>query len=633
VRKREKIVGMFTEKILYFLYPKILFVLLLGFGLSLGDGKRESLAAELSQIEAQTLFSINKIEQFEDLETLGQQEFDLEPKLLSQLPNPITPRPEEEDIPEPEPPPETPLDVTPPPGIETEPLDNIPGTVTVSQFEFQGNTAFSDEELQAAVAEFIGKPITFSQLLQVEEIIRNKYTAGCRESEEELPCYINSGAVIEANQTIEPENATITVNVLEGELEKIEITGTRGLNESYIRSRLQRGISKPLERNELIEKLQLLQLDPLIASISAELSAGSRPNQSFLEIEVIEADSFFVELITDNERNPSVGSWRRGVRINENNLLGFGDRVFFEYINTDGSNDLDLGYSAPLNASNTTVNIAGGITDTTVVEEPFDRIDITGDSFNVDLGIRQPLLRTPTKELALGINATLQESNTAIEGEDFALSPGADENGQTRIFALRFTQEYTSRTLQQVLALRSQFNLGVDAFDATNNDDPEPDSQFFAWRLQGQYVRRLARDTLVVLRSDLQLANTALVPLEQFSVGGVQSVRGFRQDALLTDNGFLASAEVRLPLLRVEEVQGVLQVAPFVDLGVGWNNDTENNPNPEQQTLVGLGVGLQWQMNNLTARIDYGIPLTEDINDGDTLQEEGIYFSVTASPF
>jgi len=88
-----------------------------------------------------------------------------------------------------------------------------------------------------------------------------------------------------------------------------------------------------------------------------------------------------------------------------------------------------------------------------------------------------------------------------------------------------------------------------------------------------------------------------------------------------------------LPLLRVEEVQGVLQVAPFVDLGVGWNNDTENNPNPEQQTLVGLGVGLQWQMNNLTARIDYGIPLTEDINDGDTLQEEGIYFSVTASPF
>jgi len=514
---------MFSEKFLYFLYHKILFILLLGFGLSLGNGKRESLAAELSQ----TLFSVNKIEQFEDLETLEQQESDLQPKILSQLPNPITPRPEEEDIPEPEPPPETPLDVTPPPGVETEPFDNIPGTVTVSQFEFQGNTAFSDEELQAAVAEFIGKPITFSQLLQVEEIIRNKYTAGCRETEEELPCYINSGAVIEANQTIEPENATITINVLEGELERIEITGTRGLNESYIRSRLQRGISKPLERNQLIENLQLLQLDPLITSISAELSAGSRPNKSFLEIEVIEADSFFVELITDNERNPSVGSWRRGFRINENNLLGFGDRVFLEYINTDGSNDLDLGYSAPLNASNTTVNLAGGITDTTVVEEPFDRIDITGDSFNVDLGVRQPILRTPTKELALGINATLQESNTAIEGKDVRLSPGADENGQTRIFALRFTQEYTNRTLQQVLALRSQFNLGVDAFDATNNDDPEPDSQFFAWRLQGQYVRRLARDTLVVLRSDLQLANTALVPLEQFSVGEYRASEGF----------------------------------------------------------------------------------------------------------
>ena len=172
-----------------------------------------------------------------------------ETNILSQLPpnlpNPVPPIPDEEPIPIPEPLPETPLEIAPPSGSESESLDNIPGTITISKFNFQGNTAFSDEELQEVVADFMGKPINFSQLLLVEEIIRNKYTEGCRSPNGSLPCYINSGAVIAADQIISPQNATIIVNVMEGELENIEITGTRGINESYIRSRLQSGISQP----------------------------------------------------------------------------------------------------------------------------------------------------------------------------------------------------------------------------------------------------------------------------------------------------------------------------------------------------------------------------------------------------
>ena len=142
------------------------------------------------------------------------------------------------------------------------------------------------------------------------------------------------------------------------------------------------------------------------------------------------------------------------------------DRIFGEYTNTDGSNKIDLGYTIPLNASNTTINMAGGLNYTEVVEEPCDRFDIEGDSFNIELGLRQPILRTPTEELALGISGTRQESKTRLLGEDFQLSSGADENGETRISALRFYQEYTKRTLDYVFAVRSQFSLGIGAFDA-----------------------------------------------------------------------------------------------------------------------------------------------------------------------
>jgi hemolysin activation/secretion protein len=76
-------------------------------------------------------------------------------------------------------------------------------------------------------------------------------------------------------------------------------------------------------------------------------------------------------------------------------------------------------------------------------------------------------------------------------------------------------------------------------------------------------MRLLAPETLLLLRGNVQLSTTSLVPLEQFSLGGLQSVRGYRQDLLLTDNGAFAWAEVRLPVLRVPDWKAVLQIAPL----------------------------------------------------------------------
>ncbi len=467
--------------------------------------------------------------------------------------------------------------------------------------------------------------------MQAEEVIQNKYTAGCQGNSTQ-PCYISSGAFIPANQTFTQDDAVVTIQVVEGGIENIEITGLKKLDPGYVRSRIQQGVSQPLEREKLLEQLQILQLDPLIANISAELAAGTRPEQSILELSVTEADPFFTEFFTDNARAPSVGSWRRGIRFTERNLLGFGDRLRGEYVNTEGSNAVDLSYSVPITPSNTTVDIRGGVTSTEVVEEPFDRADIIGDSFNFEFGVRQPVYRTPTTEIAVGLGGTRQESNTEVMGQNFDLSPGADENGETRISALRFSQDYTKRTLQDVFALRSQFNIGLDVLDSSINDDPEPDSRFFAWRGQGQYVRRLGQNNLLLVRSDLQLATTNLVPLEQFSVGGIQSVRGYRQDALLSDNGFFTSTEVRFGVYQTPSRESSLSVVPFFDFGVGWNDNSDNNP--EDNTLIGLGLGLQWQTGDrFNARLDYGIPLTDVENNDNTLQEEGIYFSVNYSPF
>ena len=534
-------------------------------------------------------------------------------------------RPDDTDIPEPDvrptlPSPEDLLDPTP--TTPTDPdAEAIPGTIVVDEFLFEGNTAFTAERLAEEVSSYVGREITFSELLQARSAITDLYVSSG---------FVTSGAFIPPQKLSEGK---VIVRVVEGDLEEITISGTKHLNTSYVRGRLQRGTEAPLNQDLLLESLQLLLLDPLIENISAELSAGSRAGRSILTVTVEEASPWRSEIELNNGRSPSVGAFRRQARLTNANLIGFGDGLTLGYTNTDGSNEFEVGYTVPVNAKNGTVSLRASFSESEIVEEPFDQVDIEATSQNYELSYRQPLVRTPTREFALGLSLGREQSNTFLLGASTPLSEGADERGRTRLSTLRFFQEWVSRGSQSVFAARSQFNFGFDAFEATDNDADIPDSEFFSWRGQLQWLRLLAEDTLLLLRSDIQLTPDELLALEQFGVGGFESVRGYRQDTLLTDNGLLISGEVRLPIARVKKVDGVFQVVPFFDLGLGWNvNDVALNPN----TLAGIGIGLRWQLGDyFTARLDYGLPLIDENDDTDeeTLQEEGFYFSVIWNPF
>ena len=178
-----------------------------------------------------------------------------------------------------------------------------------------------------------------------------------------------------------------------------------------------------------------------------------------------------------------------------------------------------------------------------------------------------------------------------------------------------------------MLAARSQFSLGLDAFNATINDTGT-DGQFFAWLGQFQWVEQLSPQLLLVSRLNAQLTPDSLLPLERFSLGGVDTVRGYPQNQIVTDNAVVGSVELRIPL---SSQSNEFQLIPFIDTGTGWNNGTKN---PDPAVLLGTGLGLQWQPNqDLNFSLTYGLPLIAFPNKGTSLQENGIYFSFTYQPF
>jgi hemolysin activation/secretion protein len=531
--------------------------------------------------------------------------------------------PREEPLPSPE-------ELLPSPTPQEPPVDlpGIPGQITVKTFRVVGSTVFTEAELAEVTKPFTNRPVTFAELLQARSAITKLYVDNG---------YATSGAFIPADQVIEDD--TVTIQVIEGALEEIRVTGNKRLNASYVRSRLQRAGRSPLKVDRLLEALQLLQIDPLIENLSAELSASAQPGLSLLEVAVTEADSFNVQVSLDNLRSPSIGSFQRQIQVEQLNLLGFGDTARLAYANTDGSNQINASYTVPVNASNGTVGINFNQAWSRVIEEPFDVLTIRGVSRDLNIAYRQPLLRSPNQEFALGLSFGRRESQTSIEdpatGEriDFPFpGSGSDASGQTTVNELKFAQEFTKRDQNTVLALRSELALGLDALGATDNVE-SPDGQFFLWRGQGQWVKRLAPDTLVLLRSNLQFADRPLPSLAQFGLGGGDSVRGYRQDLLLVDEGIFTSAEVRIPVLRVDRRKGILHLVPFLDFGYGWNLG-EARSTEGSNTLLAGGLGLRWQWNDrITAQLDWGVPLTSVGTQSSGFDHSRLFFSITATPF
>ncbi|NES03985.1 MAG: ShlB/FhaC/HecB family hemolysin secretion/activation protein [Okeania sp. SIO2F4] len=535
------------------------------------------------------------------------------PAIAQITPRPVNPIPQPLPQIKPLPPPDDLLQPKPVPSLSPQsPPLQIPGKITVTQFAVIGSTVFSPTQLAEVLKPFTDRPISFAELLEAQTTVTQLYFD---------QGYVTSGAFIPP-QTL--QDGTVVIEVIEGQVEEIEISGLKRLNSSYISSRIESGLQTPLNQNQLFKYLQLLQLNPLIERLSANLTAGTRPGLSRLEVQVEETPAFFAQLSADNLRSPSVGTVRLQSQISHNNLTGFGDRFNVTYYRTEGSDTLDdLSYTLPINSKNGTISLRHRRTSSEIIEDPFNELDIDTSSQTYEMSFRQPIYQTPSTEIAIGLTGSVEESKTTLLDEPFPGSIGAEDDGEINISSLRFFQEYAFRSTTDVFVARSEFSLGINVFGATVNNQA-PDGRYFSWRGQAQYLRLLAPETVFLIRSDIQLAPRSLFPQEQFSLGGGLSVRGYRQDALLADNGMFISTEFRFPILRVRNWDAILQLTPFVDFGTVWNS---NELELIEDTLSSVGVGLRFQVGTrFSAQLDLGIPLVDIDNNGDSWQEDGVYF-------
>jgi hemolysin activation/secretion protein len=508
-------------------------------------------------------------------------------------------------------------------------LDTAPRFV-LRGYKIEGNTVLPEEKIKDTVSPYINRPVSIADLEEIRTSLTKLYIA---------KGYINSGFVIPDQDA---SAGIITFRAVEGRITEVKTTiadhpGPDFLKfyPDYFTDRLERGLSVPFDINALQQEQQILLQDPLVRRLNLDVEPGLQPGEATVLANVREANPYSLNFQVANNQSPTVGETRGQVQGSVSNILGRGDTLAVQYGRSDGLNDGAISYSVPLASDDTRLNLRWDINGTLIVSPALSPLNITSHYDSYEIGLSRPFYRTPDAALTLGADLEKRDAQSFLLGQPFSFTAGSD-NGKTNVTALRLFQDWGEHDADRALALRSTFSIGLPVLGATV-ESTGPSGKFFAWLGQAQYVHRVYSDWDLVLRSNLQLADRPLFPIEQFALGGIDTVRGYREYLTVTDDAFSGSAEMRFPIgkypipgLTESEDAGTLQLVPFYDYGRGWN---VSRTTPYPPDISSLGAGFRWQAGaGILLELYYGKALRK-VDAGTSLQDRGIHFRLTVAAF
>lgn len=529
------------------------------------------------------------------------------------------PIPQPAPAPSPEPAPES---LSPPEVIRG--LPGIAGlrlSVQVSAVQVEGNTVLAAERVAELTSPYIGRALGSEDLQDLADgLTKMLVTAG----------YVNSWAVLPDQDF---ENGVLRVQMVEGQLADVVVSGNHGYRASFIRERLLGEPGSPLNAYALERRIRVLQGQPGIRSLRGTLRPGVSRDRSVLFLEVLESDRVSASLDFGDIYNPLIGEYGGHVGVAVMNpLAGRGDRFGVMAGLSSGLTDLQLDYRIPLGPGGTEISSDFRYSEAVIVDESLEALDIRSRYMAAAITVARPVFRADGWEIEAGLRTEWRQSRSTALGFPFNFTEAVDSQGNSRDFVLRFFQGVVFQTGQQAFAFRSTWSVGLDALGATTSSEDK--GEFAAWLGQAQWLKRMQNSGIEFLaRGTVQIALDPLLPFERFSVGGRSSVRGYRENQEVRDNGYSLGFEARIPLLRSPAGRTLLRAGPFVDMGRSWTEPDRKETS--HVDLASIGVEAVWTPSpRLRFEFIYGIRLISVEERGEkSLQDYGVEFRVVAATF
>lgn len=502
--------------------------------------------------------------------------------------------------------------------------------VRVERFELMGAsmqpdvpTAEIDGLLAAAIAEQPAEGYTVNQMQEVANRIAQRYRDYG---------LILAQAVIPAQEV---RSGSVNILLLEGSLNSVRFEGEKMYSQRTLARPFQDLLSRPVRRDEMESALLHLTDYPGLSAF-AVFQAGNRIATTDLLIKTQAEQRWALDTTLDNQGSQYSGEYRANIGLTVNNPLGQADKLnvyglyAFDPEDSDskgvyGGMDYVLPLFGPKNQLQATYSH-----NLFEVGQLLRELGIKGTTDIAQVSYSRNLIKTRLTDASAVVSfahkdAEFEQQGTvsandvlSVGGVGFRFSQiGVRSRGITQL-SLNYSHGF-SDLLGSLAEYDEQQGIKASRLDAGGEFD----------KITGQVQRyqRIAQNHALLLRLSGQYSDDILVSLEQFSIGGPDTVRAYPTAEFLADTGGFASLEwiVNAPGFASRPAFGgrtwgqVLQVSLFADYGSGKLNVALPGED-DSIDLYGWGGSLQFNLpNRYFARIDVATALSdqEPTNDRD----------------
>lgn len=501
----------------------------------------------------------------------------------------------------------------------------------IQRFEVEGSSLLTREEVERAVAPFTGKQKDFGDVQRALETLQKTY--------------LDRGFA--AVQVLLPEQelqqGVVRFRVVEAKVSKITIQGNQFFDDENIRNSvpaLKEGQTPSSIR--IGENLRLANENPA-KQTTVILRSGETQEEIDATIRVADEKQWKASLTLDNTGNPQTGNNRVSAGYRHSNFFNRDHVLTLQFITSlqkaDKVTIFGMGYKIPLYARGDSIEMfAGGSNvDSGKVQDLFN---VSGQGTIFGLRYNHLLPKAGEfyeQKLVYGVDYRAYQNQVIFGVEnlipDITVHPASiTYSGQWRF--------PTSEANFYVTGMQNIFPGGNDAADSdfkARGQRPGDAALGIAGARAGyrilrygfSYNKAFTGDWLIRVSYSAQQTSDALVAGEQFGLGGAETVRGFLEREVASDQGYLGKVEFYMPDLadKIGFKNGRARLLVFYDFG----GVERNSPLPEElrsSFISSAGFGLRASVGEyLSLRTD----LAQVLNAGGS-QSKGdgrLHFSLS----
>lgn len=461
----------------------------------------------------------------------------------------------------------------------------------INQISLQQASLITPDTQKRLVAPYINQCLSLDRINQLVRAISEWYVQRG---------YITSRAFL-TEQNL--SHGTLNITVLEGKLEAIHLQGAsaRQLNMAFP-TRAGRILNlRDIEQG--MEQINRLRTTP----VQIEIIPSTQPGYSIVNLTSTPEFPLTLGLNMDNSGQRSTGVGQLSGSLVGNDLLGVADRWFVSGGRSSAFSDwrdaqnFQAGVSVPYGYGLLDYSYSWSNYHSRFNANSFDWYS-NGDNISNRLSGSWVLFRNGQIKTGLQVGLNHYVSHNW-------LNETLLQSSSRKLTSLQIGFNHTQKIAGGVATLNPMLSRGMPWFDAESDkgkSDDFPKAEFRKWSVSSSYQRLVTQKMWWLSSFYAQWSPDRLYGSERLTIGGENSVRGYKEQYLSGDVGGYLRNELNYSLFTLPAIG---EVSTTLALDGGWLQ-SDKQDRYAAGTLWGSSLGLGTRNAHVSTQLSLGIPVS-----------------------